>query len=287
MKWWRITKRTADLERELRSDLELEEEEQRDKGLPREEARYAARRAFGNTTLISEQTHEAWGWAPFERVMQDLRYATRQLVRSPGFTATAVLILALGIGAVTAVFSLIDAALLKMLPVESPEQLVQFKTISPAFPLNDAFSYPAFKAFREQTQVMAGALAFRKLHKIDFEIDGQSALAEGQLVSGNYFSLLGVKAIRGRTILPVDESVAGQSPVAVIGYDYWRSRFGLDPGIIGKKILLNNASYTIVGVTMPEFFGVQPGERIDVSVPLTTIAFINPGFADAGSPYDP
>ncbi len=287
MKWWQLKTRTADLERELRSDLELEEEEQREKGLPREEARYAARRAFGNTTLISEQTHEAWGWTPFERLFQDLRYATRQLERAPGFTATAVLILALGIGAVTAVFSLIDAALLKMLPVESPEQLVQFKTISPAFPVNDAFSYPAFKAFREQTPVMSGALAFRKLHKIDFEIDGHSALAEGQLVSGNYFSMLGVKAIRGRTILPVDESVAGQSPVAVIGYDYWRSRFGLDPGIIGKKILLNNASYTIVGVTTPEFYGVQPGERIDVSVPLTTIASINPAFAAAGSPYDP
>jgi predicted permease len=286
MKWWQIKKRSADLERELRSDLELEEEEQQERGLPPEEARYAARRAFGNTTLIKEQTHEAWGWAPFERLSQDVRYALRQLRRSPGFALTAVLILALGIGAVTAVFSLIDAALLKMLPVQSPEQLVQFKTISPAFPVNDAFSYPAFKTFREQIQVLAGALAFRKLHKIDFEIDGHSALADGQLVSGNYFSVLGVRAIRGRTILPADESVAGQSPVAVIGYDYWRSRFGLDPDIVGKKILLNNALYTIIGVTEPEFYGVQPGERVDVSVPLTTVALVNPGFADAGSPYD-
>jgi predicted permease len=286
MKWWQIKKRSADLERELRSDLELEEEEQQERGLPTEEARYAAGRAFGNTTLIKEQTHEAWGWAPFERLSQDVRYALRQLRRSPGFASTAVLILALGIGAVTAVFSLIDAALWKMLPVQSPEQLVQFKTINPAFPVNDAFSYPAFKTFREQIEVLAGALAFRKLHKIDFEIDGHSALADGQLVSGNYFSVLGVRAIRGRTILPADESVAGQSPVAVIGYDYWRSRFGLDPDIVGKKILLNNALYTIIGVTEPEFYGVQPGERVDVSVPLTTVALINPGFADAGSPYD-
>jgi predicted permease len=286
MKWWQIKKRSADLERELHSDLELEEEEQQERGLPPEEARYAARRAFGNTTLIKEQTHEAWGWARFERLSQDVRYALRQLRRSPGFALTAVLILALGIGAVTAVFSLIDAALLKMLPVQSPEQLVQFKTISPAFPVNDAFSYPAFKTFREQIQVLAGALAFRKQHKIDFEIDGHSALAEGQLVSGNYFSVLGIRAIRGRTILPADESVAGQSSVAVIGYDYWRSRFGLDPDIVGKKILLNNALYTIIGVTEPEFYGVQPGERVDVSVPLTTVAVINPGFADAGSPYD-
>ena len=127
--------------------------------------------------------------------------------------------------------------------------------------------------------MLSGALAFRKLYKIDFEVDGHGGLAEGQLVSGNYFSVLGVNAIRGRTILPVDESVAGQSSVAVIGYDYWRSRFALDPEIIGKKILLNNAPFTIVGVTQPEFYGVEPGERIDVSVPLTTIASVNPGFA--------
>jgi predicted permease len=286
MKWWQIKKRDADLARELRSDLELEEEEQRDGGLPPEEAHYAARRAFGNTALVKEQTHETWGWTPFERLLRDVRYALRQLWRSPGFALTAVLVLAVGIGAVTAVFSLIDAALLKMLPVQDPEQLVHFKTFSATFPVNDAFSYPAFKTFQKQSQVLAGAIAFRRMSKIDFEMDGYSALADGQLVSGNYFSVLGVKAIRGRTLLPVDESVAGQSPLAVIGYDYWRSRFGLDPGIIGKKILLNNAAYTIVGVTAPEFFGVQPGERIDVSVPLTTISLINPGYAAAGTPYD-
>lgn len=286
MKWWQIRERDSDLERELQSDLELEEEEQREAGLSAEKAGYAARRAFGNATLIRERTHEAWGWTPFERLYQDIRYAVRQLRRSPGFAITTVLILAVGIGAVTAVFSLIDAALLKMLPVRDPEQLVEFKAINPAFDVNDAFSYPAFKAFENQREVLADALAFRKLQDIDVEVDGRSDLAQGQLVSGNYFSVLGVRAILGRTILPIDESVAGQDPVAVIGYEYWRTRFALDPDIIGKHILLNNAPFTVVGVTGPEFYGLEPGSRVGISIPLTTVTAVNPGWAAAGSPAD-
>jgi predicted permease len=286
MKWWQIRNRDADLEQELRSDLELEEEEQRERGIPPEEARNAARRALGNTTLIREQVHEASGWATLEHLSQDIRYGIRQLRRSPGFTVAAVLILALGIGAVTAVFSLIDAALLRMLPVENPERLVEFKNVDPHFPVNDAFSYPAYKAFRKQRQVLAGAFAFRKLNRVNVEADGRSGPADGLLVSGDYFTVLGVEAARGRTILPIDESVAGQSPVAVIGYDYWRTRFALDPGIVGKHVLINNIPFTIIGVTKPEFFGVQAGEKVDVSVPLTMIGSVFPGFADTGGSAD-
>ena len=123
MKWWQIRKRNDDLERELRSDLELEEEEQRDRGLSPDEARYASRRAFGNTTLIREQTHESWGSAPFERLLQDLRFALRQLRRNPGFTFTATIMLALGIGASVAMFAFVDAALFKPLPYLDPGHL--------------------------------------------------------------------------------------------------------------------------------------------------------------------
>jgi predicted permease len=286
MKWWQLRKRDADLERELRADLELEEEEGREKGLSPEEARREARRAFGNTTLIKEQTHEAWGWAALEHFAQDIRYGVRQLRRAPAFTITAVLILALGIGAVTAVFSLIDAALLRMLPVEKPEQLVEFKATNPTFPVNDAFSYPTFQELKGQTQVLAGVLAFRKLNRVDVEVDGRGGLAEGQLVSGNYFAVLGVGATRGRTLLPIDETVAGSSPVAVIGYDYWRTRFALDPDIVGKHVRINNVPFTIVGVTEPEFYGVQPGEKVEISVPLTMIGSVYPGFANTGGPAD-
>jgi predicted permease len=286
MRWWQIRKRSADLDRELQSDLELEEEEHRERGLSPQEARFAARRAIGNTTLIREQVHEAWGWAAVEHLSQDVRHGVRQLRNSPGFTVTAVLILALGIGAVTAVFTLINAALLKMLPVRNPEQLVEFKATSPQFPVNDTFSYPAFKTFQAQTHILAGVLAFRELGDVDVEVEAHGGLAKGQLVSGNYFATLGVKTALGRTILPMDESTPGQNPVAVIGYDYWRTRFALDPDIVGKHVLINNVPITIVGVTEPEFYGLQPGDRVQVAMPITMIGSVFPGFADAGGLAD-
>jgi predicted permease len=273
-----------DLDKELRFHFEAQVADKVRSGVAESEARRLTRLEFGGIEQIKEDCRESRGTLWLESIVRDVRYALRQLLRSPVFTITCVLILALGIGAVTAVFSLIDAALLRMLPVKAPEQLVQLKTISPDFPANDAFSYPAFQRLSRQTQVFAGSIALRRQHNIDLEFDGQSGLAEGQAVSGGYFSVLGVRAFRGRTLVEADESAA--SPLAVIGYDYWRSRFSLDPEIVGKKILLNNAPYTVVGVTEPEFYGLEAGARIDVSVPLTTYSLINPGYAAKGSPYD-
>jgi predicted permease len=275
-----------DLDKELRFHFESQVSDKVRSGIPEGEARRLTRLEFGGTDQIKEDCREARGTFWMESASQDVRYAMRQLRNSPGFTITAVLILALGIGAVTAVFSLIDAALLKMLPVQNPEQLVEFKAINPKFPVNEAFSYPTFKTLQDQTQAFAGVFAFRRLNDIDVEVDGRGGLAAGQLVSGSYFTVLGVKAVLGRTILPVDESAAGQNPVTVIGYDYWRTRFASDPNIVGKHLLLNNVPFTIVGVTQPEFFGVQPGERVEVSVPLTMIGSVYPGFANSGGPAD-
>ena len=154
MRWWQISKRDADLERELRSDLELEEEEQRESGLSPEDARCAAQRAFGNATLIREQTHEAWGSAPFERMSQDFRYAFRQLRRSPGFTSIVVVILTLGIGVNTSVFTLLDALLLQPLPVPEPQRVLTFFRAD-----GRPCSYLDYLDFRNRAQAFSGLAA--------------------------------------------------------------------------------------------------------------------------------
>ena len=160
MRWWQLKKRDADLERELQSDLELEEEEQRESGLSQEDARYAARRAFGNATLIREQTREAWGWMRLERFVQDVRYALRQLGRNSGFTAICILTLALGIGATTAIFSVVDSLLLRPLPYPNAPRIVRiWMTFAPRGMMEIPSSEPEFLEYR-QSQSFAHVAGF-------------------------------------------------------------------------------------------------------------------------------
>ena len=287
MRWSSFFRRKQwDQERanELEAYLEIETDENLMRGMPPEQARQAALRKLGNSTLIREEIYHMNSIRFFESVWQDVRYAARTLAKSRAFTFVVIASLALGIGANTAIFSLVNAALLKMLPVRNPEQLVEFKVIRPELRLDDAFPYPAFQKFRSRRQVLSGVLAFRGLNDVNVAVNGSSGLAMGQLVSGDYFSTLGVNAILGRVLEPRDEKSA--NPAAVISYKYWRKRFALDPAVVGKHIVINNSPFTIIGVTPPEFFGLQPGESIDVSVPLTTMAQVSPGFASAGTRVD-
>lgn len=216
---------------------------------------------------------------------QDLKFGLRILAKNPAFTAVAVLTLALGIGANTAIFSLIDAVLLKMLPVRNPAQLIRLAAANPAGEMNEYFAYPAFRQFRDQNQEFSGVLAFRVFDNLDFDVGGQPGLAKGQVISGSYFPTLGIQAILGRLIAPEDDRTAGGAPVAVISYNYWTRRFNRDRSVVGKGINLNGSAFTIIGVTPPEFFGLQPGESVDVLVPITMVAQLEPGFAAAGSQY--
>ena len=254
MKWWQIKKRNADLERELRSDLELEEEEQRENGLSPEEARYAARRAFGNMTLIKEQTHEAWGWAPFERLLQDLRYAGRQLRKSPGFALTAILILALGIGAATSVFSVVNAVLLKPFAFREPDRLVvmreavedQVRSERSSIPDN----YRHFLRLKKDAASLEDAAIFSQ-RGISVSPNGDHPRIAGAVIaSPNLFRLLGVQPILGRDFV-ADDARQNTESVVILSYEGWQTFFARDAAAIGKTLRIEGHPVTVIGVLPP------------------------------------
>ncbi|HTV55223.1 MAG TPA: ABC transporter permease [Terriglobia bacterium] len=264
-----------DLEEEMSEHLRMKAKAFDEAGIPPGEARYAARREFGNALSLREASHDAWVWGPFETLLQDLRYAFRQLLRNPGFAAVAVLTLALGIGANTAIFSAIDAVMLKVLPVPHPEQLVFLEWQSP-HEVTDYLPYPTFDRLRKQNQAFSGLAAF---HSLDLatRVDGEHGLAAGQLVSGDYFSVLGVQPLIGRTFTSEEDRAPGTDPFAVISYRYWESRFARDPDVLGSSIELNGAPFTVIGVMPSAFFGVSPGDSPDVWIPLMMQAQVMDG----------
>jgi len=203
-----------------------------------------------------------------QTLWQDLRYGARMLMKNPGLTSIAALTLALGIGANTAMFSLIDAVLLKSLPVRQPDELVS---------LSGEYSFHGLRVMREYDQVSTGLAAFTDV-RLGVSIAGQGEpTVLGHLVSGNYFSVLGVHPIIGRLLVDDDDRAPGAHPVAVISHGYWNRRFGADPDIVGKTISLAGMPFTIIGVTPPEFFGAEVGRSPDVFAPV----MMAPQFIDA------
>jgi predicted permease len=267
----------ADLEEEMRLHQELREQEQVERGVLPEEAHYAVQRHFGNRLVLREESRDMWGWNWLEMLLQDIRYGLRQLRRNPGFTTVAVITLALGIGGTTAIFSLIDAVMLRNLPVNNPRQLIQLATVG-RYGVS-SFSFPAFKQFRDENRVCSGMLAIGWLEDLDASINGQTEQVEGRIVSGNFFSFLGVSAAAGRTFTSEDDKAPRKSAVAVISYGYWKRRFGLNPSVVGKSVTLNRTPFTIVGVTPPSFSGLEVGDSPDVYVPM----MMEPAFHDGPS----
>jgi macrolide transport system ATP-binding/permease protein len=276
---WRRRQRENDLDRELRAHLDLEAEEHGDG--------YAARRALGNLALIKEDTRAMWRWTLVERLVQDVGYAARVLRRSPGFTAVAVLSLALGIGANTALFSALDAVLLKSLPVRDPQQLRILTWVQndktpvhsqSGYGIRDpetkvviasSFSYSAFQSLQSRVPQFSDLVGFED---DDFSVtaNGTTEVADGQFVSGNYFTGLGVRPMAGRILTPQDDA-SGMPPVVVLTHQYWEKRFGLDPQVIGREIIVNRTHATVVGVTPPTFQGLFPGPLVDLFVPISTV----------------
>src|SRR5579863_538027 len=250
-----------DLEDEMRLHIDLREEEQVSTGLSPQEARYATRRRFGNTTLFREESDDMWGWGWFEHLIQDLRYGLRQLRRSPGFTAVAVLTLALGIGANTAIFSVMSAVVLRFLPVSNPQRLVYLHNSNRpqnTFQTgNDEFSFTdyTFEQLRREHGALSDLMAFVPLGigKVAVRYGEEPEEAMADMVSGNFFSGLHVELAHGRGFTLEDE--ARHSPVAVLSYDYWTRRFARNPSVLGQTLYVKGVPFTVIGVGPRGFFG--------------------------------
>ncbi len=273
----RLRQFRADIDEELRSHLAMKKADLLDAGVEENEAGYAAQVKLGNMALLREKSADAWGWTALEALLQDLRYTVRILRKSPIFTGTAMLTLALGIGANTAIFSLINAVMLRTIPVRDPGRLVEIARYW-AGHQRSTLSYPLYSFFRDRSHSFAGILAQSSPAKQEIDIGGAPETVETQMVSGSYYGVLGVAAAVGHTFTPDYDRVPGRSPFAVISYRYWQRRFGLDPSVIGKAFKLQQTLFTIVGVAPKEFFGTMPGHDPDVTFPISMDAQVNREF---------
>lgn len=276
----------ADLEEEIRLHLDMRQQEQLASGMTAPDATAAARRYFGNPTVLREESHAAWGWEWFEHFLQDINYGIRAMLRSPGITLVALLSLALGIGANTAIFSLTDAVLLKSLPVNDPAQLVLFgngldEGISDGFPNRWLFSYPFYREMQKRNHVFSDvAAAFSMTNRVHGFVQGHrdSEPMNVQLVSGTYFPMLGVQAVVGRALYEDDDRTQGGHPVAMVSYAWWTQNLTRDPSVLSKKLTIGSTSFSIIGVAPPEFFGTKVGEAPDIWIPLSMQKEVPPGF---------
>jgi predicted permease len=258
----RPSHRDIELEEELRLHLELATEDERGRANPGEDAARAATIRSGGMAQAIEAVRDQRGLPWLDDLARDLRYGLRALRRNPLFASVAVLTLAMGIGANTAIFSLADAVLLRTLPVSHPRDLVLLRQRGPN---GDLFPFTSAAAvdLGASHDVLSGLAAFRPLLSTLVSVNGEAELALAQLVSGNYHAVLGTHAVLGRTLTEQD-----REPVAVISHGYWQRRFAGDLNVVGRLLEMQGRSFTIVGVTPPEFFGTQPGRRVDITAPL-------------------
>ncbi len=256
------------LDEELQAHLDLLIAQNLQRGMPPEEARRAAKLSLGGADQIKESVRDQRGLPLLESLFADVRFGLRMLRKSPGFTAVAVLTLALGIGANTAIFSIVDAVLLKSLPVANPQELVLFSdepiqgthSGSVLAGIWYEFTYHDYEFFQDHNESFRGLCAFESnRHTIRVRTSEASSavraeFAHGKVVSGNYFSVLGIQPALGRLLVPSDDRT-GAPAVAVMSYAYWHGRFNSDRSVVGRTLEINDAPFTIVGVTPPEFFG--------------------------------
>jgi predicted permease len=285
--FWR--KRSAeDFAEEIKAHLELETEDLRNEGLSPEEAQRRAKQAFGSVRAVQEQFYIKGRWQWLDRIARDLRFGFRSLRHSPGFALTAILTVALGVGANTAVFSVMNAVLLRSLPVADPSRVVYLRPSNPprnagTIASQETISYPVYADLRRQVRAMQPVIAYVPLAtgKVAVRVDALPEEAEGEMVSGQFFSGLGVGMALGHGFSEQDET--SHAPLAVLSYKYWTRRFERDPSVAGKTLYVNSLPMTIIGVAAKGFEGVETGESADFWIPLQNRPELN---AYANPPED-
>jgi predicted permease len=283
---FRKEKVERELDAEVRAWVETVTEERIARGAAPAEARRTALAELGGAEQVKQAVRDIRAGAGIERVWQDVRFALRMLRKSPGFTAVVVLTLALGVGANTAIFSLVNAVLLQSIPVRNPGQLVVPQWVAHHWPHGSSSSFgdcgrehrggdiygcsisqSLFRELQGQTDLFSGVAAFAGTAELDLGGNGAASIARGELVSGEYFDTLGVPAAIGRTLEPADQQ-PGATAVAVLDYGYWERAFGGSAEVVGRTIRLNNVVFTIVGVADRGFTRLTPGKAVDLWVPL-------------------
>ena len=272
----RRAKRALDgLDDDIRDHIERQTQENIDRGMAPEDARRQALLKFGNVALVREETRAVWVRAWLEQLGQDIRYALRTLRRNPAFAVTVILTLALGIGANTAIFSLFQAIMLRSLPIHAADELYFVAHGARGTPSSN---YPYFERVRARTDLFAGVTTYLRSGTVKVSAGESIETARAQFVSGNYHAVVGVPMALGRGFTSDDDRAGAGPLVAVISHGYWARKFGRDPQILGRTLTIDGRSVSVLGVTAAGFDGLDPGTRVDVTLPLAVRTLDAPDF---------
>ena len=281
LNWFRLRKLDGDLDRELKYHIDRRVTDLIHSGLQEAEAQRRVALEFGGATQVREEVRDIWLTRWLRDFVYDLRFSARSFLRNPSFTATAVLSLALGIGATTALYSLVDQVVLHALPVDHPERLVLIdwngEQMAETFGSGNLMSYPICRDLQQQKQFFDGVFC-RAAITINLSTGGEPRQTAAELVSGTYFSVLGVNPALGRLLTVDDDQAPGSSPVVVLSFDFWKNRFGSAQDIVDQKVLVNRYPMTIAGVAAPTFHGIDVGEVPSLWIPAVMSAQSIPGF---------
>jgi len=260
----------ADLDDEIRSHLEMAEDDHRLSGMNASQARRAALRSFGGVDQVKERYRDRYRFSRTETIIQDLAYSARTLRKNPSFSAVAILTLALGIGANTAIFSLLNSLMLKTLPVKEPDRLMQVYIGE-----NGGMTNLIWEQIRDRDLGFEGISAAGTL-RLDMSSGGEKRPAQGLFVSGDFFNVMGVAPVLGRAFTRDDDrrGCGREGPIAMISHAFWNNHFGGGSKVLGKTIPLDGHHFSIIGVTPPEFFGLNVGSRFDVALPVCSEALL-------------